>query len=157
MKNDKIKSKEINMLRISIFFTMIIMLFVVSPVKAQEGKVTNELIYRELKIFETKTEEISKAVDQRFNALDQRFDDVNKRIDDLYTFLWILTAIFMSISGVAISLAFWDRKTSVEMSVKKSIEKIEKEGLPKQLLDVLRELSKDDQKVANVLKQFKLL
>jgi hypothetical protein len=110
---------------------------------AQDEKITNEQIYRELKIFEAKTEE--------------RFKSAEQRSSDLFTFLWILTGIFAAISGVSISLAFWDRKTIIETSVIRSKNKIETEGLTKKILDALRELAKEDKKVANILKNFNLL
>ncbi len=131
---------------------------------AQREVISNEQIYRELKIFETKTEERFKTIDERFKSIDERFKSIdekfvfiNQRFSDMFTFLWIITGIFTAIMLSTISLLFWDRKTIVETSVKKSIEKIESEGLPKKLLDAFRELAKEDQKVATVLKNFNLL
>lgn len=132
-----------------------------AQVYLEEEKVTNEQIYRKLITFEAKTEERFKAIDQRFemmeNSISIRFNSVEQRISDLFTFLWILTGIFAAISGVTISLAFWDRKTIVETSVKKSFDKVESEGTSKKLLDALREIAKEDQKVATILKNFNLL
>ena len=128
---------------------------------AQEEKITNEQIYRKLITFEARTEERFKAIDQRFEMIEKsisiRFNSVEQRISELFTFLWILTGIFAAISGVTVSLAFWDRKTIVEVSVKKSFDKVESEGTSKKLLDALRELAKEDKKIAEVLKNFNLL
>jgi len=115
-----------------------------------EEKITNEQIYRELKIFEAKTEE-------RFKAVDQRFEMIDKRIDNLYTFMWILASIFTAMFISFTGLLLWDRKTIVEVSVKKSFDKVESEGTSKKLLDALRELAKEDKKIAEVLKNFNLL
>lgn len=117
---------------------------------AQEEKITNEQIYHELKIFEAKTEE-------RFKAIDQRFEMIDKRIDNLYTFMWILASIFTAMFISFTGLLLWDRKTIIGVSVKKSFDKIESEGTSKKLLDALRELAKEDKKIAEVLKNFNLL
>ena len=52
-------------------------------------------------------------VDKRFEQVDKRFEQLERRIDDLVNFLWILSGIFVSITGVTIGFALWDRRTMV--------------------------------------------
>lgn len=60
-------------------------------------------------------------IDRRFDLIDKRIEQVDKSINQLYTFLWILTGIFTSITLATISLLFWDRKTFVKEDKKLEI------------------------------------
>jgi len=122
-----------------------------------EERITNEQIYRELKIFEARTEERFKAIEERFKAIDLRFEMLDERIDNLYTFMWILAGIFTAMFISFTGLLFWDRRTIIDTAVKKTIEKIDSEGPTKNIIDALRELAKEDKKVAAILKNFNLL
>ncbi|MCX8164002.1 MAG: hypothetical protein N3D14_01240 [Aquificaceae bacterium] len=100
-------------------------------------------------------------VDKRFEQVDKRFEQVEKRIDDLVNFLWILSGIFVSITGVTIGFALWDRRTMVRPFEEK-MKKIE-EGLGKDrekvqvLLEALRNTAERDKEVANLLKKMNLM
>ncbi len=72
-------------------------------------------------------------INRRFEDINRRFEDINKRFEQLYTFLWIIVGIFTSFT---IGFAMWDRRTIV-----------------RRLLAVLRELAKDDPRVAEALRK----
>ena len=44
---------------------------------------------------------------------DKRFEQVNKRFDQIMNFLWILTAIFTTLTATVIGFAYWDRRTII--------------------------------------------
>ncbi|BCB97110.1 hypothetical protein JZK55_20320 [Dissulfurispira thermophila] len=96
-------------------------------------------------------------VDKRFEQVDKRFEQVDKRFEQMFTFLWILTGIFTAIMVGNIGFAYWDRRTIIRRAKEETIAEIEKEGRLKDMIGALRDLSKTDEKVARVLKQFNLL
>ncbi len=141
-------------------------------------KVTNEMIYQKLLEIEKRQaifEERFKQIDKRFEQIDKRFEQVNKRIDDLredmnkrfeqvdkrfeqmFTFLWIITGIFTTLTLGVIGFAFWDRRTIIKKAKEEAIEEIEKEGRLKDLIEALRELAKKDPELAKILKNFNLM
>ncbi len=146
-----------------------------------EFKITNRVIYEKLVSIERRLTEIEKrqavleaefrefkestnkrfeAVDKRFEDINRRFeelrDDMNKRFEQLYTILWIITGIFTALVAVVIGFAYWDRKTIIRVAREETIEYLEREGRLRQLIEALRELAKEDVKLAKVLKQFGL-
>ena len=66
-------------------------------------------------------------------------------------------AIFTALTGVVIGFAYWDRRTIIRKARDEAIEIIEKEGRLRDLIMALRELAKDDKRVASVLRSFGLL
>ncbi len=100
-------------------------------------------------------------LNKRMEDTNKRIEDVNKRIDDLMNFLWMLTGIFSAITAVTIGFALWDRRTMIrpfEDKVK-SMEKdtLENKEKVQRLIETLRELAKEDDKVAKVLKYMNLM
>jgi len=139
---------------------------------AQEEKITNEKIYHELKVFQAQTEERFKAIDQRFELMDKkfenrfemmdknievRFEQIDKRFEQLNHFLTIIVSIITALTIAVIGFAYWDRRTIVRKARTDTIEYIEQNDVPRRLYAVLRELAKEEPKVAKVLKQFHLL
>ncbi len=61
--------------------------------------------------------------------MDKRFEDVNKRFDEIINFLWILTAIFTTLTATVIGFAYWDRRTIIKKSRDEAIEAIERQGV----------------------------
>ncbi len=93
--------------------------------------------------------------------LNKRIEDTNKRIDDLMNFPWMLVGIFSAITTVTIGFALWDRRTMIrpfEDKVK-SMEKdmLENKEKVQKLIETLRELAKEDEKVARLLKYMNLM
>ncbi len=109
-------------------------------------------------------EDINKRIEdtnKRIEDTNKRVEDVNKRIDDLMNFLWMLTGIFSAITAVTIGFALWDRRTMIrpfEDKVK-SMEKdiLENKEKVQKLIETLRELAKEDEKVARLLKHMNLM
>ncbi|MBX6422746.1 hypothetical protein [Thermosulfurimonas sp. F29] len=154
--------------------------------QAGEGiRVTNEMIYAKLleiekrqAVLETQFREFRESVNKRFEDMNKRFedmnkrfedvnrrfdemrDDVNKRFDQLYTFLWVITGIFSALVAVVIGFALWDRRTTIRRAREESLEEVERVfGVSRleKLLRALRELAREDARVAEVLRNFGLL
>ncbi|NPA12558.1 MAG: hypothetical protein GXO45_01080 [Aquificae bacterium] len=96
-------------------------------------------------------------IDKRFEQIDKRFEEVNKRFEDMFTFLWIITGIFTTLTLGVIGFAFWDRRTIIRKAKEETIETLEREGKLRNLIEALRELAKEDKKLAEVLRQYNLL
>lgn len=89
--------------------------------------------------------------------IDKRFEQIDKRFEDLFTFLWILTGIFTTLTLSSIGFAYWDRRTAIRKAKEETIATIEREGSLVQLINALRELAKKNKEVARVLRMFNLL
>ena len=71
-------------------------------------------------------EELRADMNARFRQIDKRFEDVNKKFDQLYTFLWIITAIFTTLTASVIGFAYWDRRTVIRQAREEAVEKVER-------------------------------
>ena len=100
-------------------------------------------------------------MDKRFDALyremDRRFEQVDKRFEQMMNFLWMLTGIFTTLTGVVIAFAFWDRRTIIRQARNEAIERIEKEGRLQDFIRVLRTFAQKNSEFAEILKSFNLL
>jgi len=111
------------------------------------------------------------AVDKRFDAVDKRFDAVDKRFDDVadkMDMIWnLMLVVIAGIFGL-IGFIVWDRKTalrplerrldSLEKDLQNDLEIRHKDGsLMTRLVKALQELSKQDEKLAGVLRSISLL
>ncbi len=95
-------------------------------------------------------------VNKRFEDMNKRFEDINKRFHDVISFLRIMTVVFGGLVVAILAFALWDRRTFI----KKAKEEMDREwevSKVKALIHALRELAKEDPKVAKVLKDFHLL
>ena len=106
-------------------------------------------------------EAMQQTMDKRFEQVDKRFkemrQDMNKRFEEMFNFLWILTAIFTSLTAVVIGFAYWDRRTIIRQARNEAIERIEKEGRLQDFIRALRAFAKENSEFAKILKQFNLL
>lgn len=93
-------------------------------------------------------------MDKRFEQIDKRFEQIDKRFDQIITFLWILTAIFITITSATLGFAFWDRKTVLKPIEEKIISNEKKID---SALAAFRKLATVDKKVYAILKEFNLL
>ncbi|RUM28777.1 MAG: hypothetical protein DSY42_07765 [Aquifex sp.] len=126
------------------------------------------------KRFEELREDMNKRfelIDKRFEQTDKRFEDVNnrimelredmnKRFERLYTFLWIITGIFTTLTTSVIAFAWWDRRTIIRKTKEEIFEDMERELKPekfKKLLNTLREKAKNDKELEAILKKYGLL
>ena len=100
-------------------------------------------------------------VDKRFEQMDRRISDLradmNRRFEQMTDFLWIIVGIFTALTAVVIGFAYWDRRTIIRKARDEAIERIEREGRLVDLIGALRELAKEDRKLAEILRGFRLL
>ena len=96
-------------------------------------------------------------IDKRFEQIDKRFEQVDKRFEQMMTFLWMIVAIFTTLTGTVIGFAYWDRRTIIRKARDEAIEVIEKEGKLRDLIKALRRLASEDKRLADVLRSFGLL
>ncbi len=81
---------------------------------AQEEKISNEKIYRELKVFQAQTEE-------RFKAMEQRFEQMDKRFEQLIFFLTLITSMLTVLVISVLGFAWWDRRSIIRMAREETI------------------------------------
>ncbi|OIP92268.1 MAG: hypothetical protein AUK24_01845 [Syntrophaceae bacterium CG2_30_49_12] len=150
------------------YLVTVVVLFLLTcsfPALAEDGftKKDRELLI-ELRVkmgeIDKRFEQVDKRFDQidkRFEQVDKRFEQVDKRFGDMFNFLYILAGIFTSLVAVVIGFGYWDRRTIIREARREAIEFIEKEGVLRRVLDALRELSLEDNRLANALRRFNLL
>ncbi len=157
------------MKRFLILFPILIILFQYSFGKdtnfTQEDRERLIRLEATLKEFKDSVEKRFEQVDKRFiefrDYVDKRFEQIDKRFKQVMTFLWILSAIFVGIVGVTIGFAIWDRRTMVrpfESKVREMEEELlsNKEKLH-QFITALKSLAENDEKVAKILRELKIL
>jgi nitrate reductase NapE component len=141
------------------FLFLFFLIFTVSSF-AQEPGFTQEDRERLVRV-EATLKVFMEQVDKRFEQVDRRFaelrEDMNKRFEQMMTFLWILVAIFTTLTAVVIGFAYWDRRTIIRKARDEAIEAIEREGKLTDLIKALRQLASEDKKVRDVLRSFGLL
>ena len=150
------------------YLVTVVVLFLLTcsfPALAEDGftKKDRELLI-ELRVkmgeIDKRFEQVDKRFDQidkRFEQVDKRFEQVDKRFGDMFNFLYILAGIFTSLVAVVIGFGYWDRRTIIREARREAIEFIEKEGVLRRVLDALKELSPEDNRLANALRRFNLL
>lgn len=116
---------------------------------------------------EATLEQFMKATDQRFEQMDRRFEesrsDMNARFEQTNTYIGWLIVMFAAITSATIGFAIWDRRTMIrpfETKVKEidiAIEQLVQEKTANKILTALRELSKRDEPLAEVLRTYNLL
>ena len=103
-------------------------------------------------------------VDKRFEQVDKRFEQVDKRFDDHLSYIGYIIGLFGTICAVIIGFTLWDRRTMVRPFETK-VNEIDAELLKLKnnkntqlkIVSVLRDLSKTDNRLAEILKSHKLL
>jgi hypothetical protein len=127
------------------------------------------------KALEARMDQRFEAVDQRFEAVDQRFVSMDKRMESMEAsfnqrFSFLENLIMVVIAGIfgLIGYIVWDRKTALR-PVEERLIKLEHElhrdleiqhedgSRLTRLVKVLREMAKQDEKLAGVLRSFSLL
>ncbi|GAB6163806.1 hypothetical protein JCM12298_29660 [Desulfothermus naphthae] len=119
-----------------------------------------ELIDKRFEQMDKRFEDINRRfedINKRFEDMNKRFEDVNKRFDEIINFLWILTAIFTTLTATVIGFVYWDRRTIIKKSRDEAIEALERQGKLRDLINALRELAEQEPELKTVLKQFNLL
>lgn len=103
---------------------------------------------------ETKVDEGLRAVNQRIDSIEKRIDSVEKQIESLQQLIYVLIGAVMAQTIGVIGFVLWDRRTAVSPVVRKSRELEDRED---RIEKALRELAKEDEKVARALKTATLL
>ncbi len=88
--------------------------------------------------------------------VDMGFEQMEKQIDRLTQ---IMIAIFggqLLLIATIIGLILWDRKSTVKRATDEALEKFEK-GKFSKLLDALKDLANEDERLYRVLKKYNLL
>ena len=106
---------------------------------------------------ETKLEELEKR-------MLERFDQVDKRFEDNLSYIGYMIGLFGSMFALTLVFALWDRRTMIRPFETK-VNEIDAELLKLKnnkntqlkIVSVLRDLSKTDPKLADILKSHKLL
>ncbi len=141
---------------------LILLTILLSLSLAKEVSFTQEdrerLRNTEIKIekLETKVDIGFQQVDKRFEQMDKRFEQMEKQIDRLTQ---IMIAIFggqLLLIATIIGLILWDRKSTVKRATDEALEKFEK-GKFSKLLDALKDLASEDERLYRVLKKYNLL
>ncbi len=158
---DYFRSIKKHMKLLKPLFIIIVLIFVSKPVLYSKN-VNFTLKDRDRLIkLEVEMKSLKESIDKRFESIDKRFDQMSnqmdKRFDQLHTFLYILTGIFTTLTIAVIGFAYWDRRTIIRKAKEETIYEIEKEGRLTDLIKALRDLSKDQPKLASILKSFHLL
>ncbi len=98
-------------------------------------------------------------INKRFEDINKRFEDMNRRFDDMFRFLYILAAIFTTLTATVIGFAYWDRKTILSRAKEETQKSIKELDMTKvtPAIESLKKLAKDYPEIAQVLKQFNLL
>jgi hypothetical protein len=116
------------------------------------------------KRFEELREDMNKRfeqVDKRFEQVDKRFEelrqDTNKRFDQMMTFLWILAGIFTALVAAVIGFAYWDRRTIIRRAKEEAMEEMKRQGLMRDIIEVLKDIAPNNAKLADVLRRHNLL
>ncbi len=100
-------------------------------------------------------------VDTQFGRIDAQFDRIDKQFDRLVHIMLGIFGAFAALCGGTIWFALWDRRTMIRPFEDK-VKKIEDDIAANRnklhtLIDAFRTLSKTDEKVAGILKNFNLL
>lgn len=133
-----------------LFYLLISLSYPLSP---QEEK----QLLRDIAEIKATLKTFMEQTDKRITELRE---DMNKRFEQLYTFLWIITGIFTTLTVSVIAFAWWDRRTIIRKTKEETFEEMEKELKPekfKKLLNALRDKAKTDKELEAILKKYGLL
>ena len=148
----------------AIFLSLVITLLVF-PLTADAVETAQPITDRELIEKLTRLDEgqntLRAGITANAEAIRQLRADMNAQFDRAFHLILGILGAFASIVAVTIGFAIWDRRTMIrpfETKVKAIEEEIATDRHKLHaLLDALRALSRTDEKVAGVLKQFNLL
>ncbi|MBF0629253.1 MAG: hypothetical protein HQL91_13640 [Magnetococcales bacterium] len=104
---------------------------------------------------------LGKRIEDINQSLSKRIDDLTKRVDDLTHMIVTLFGSLLGIITAFIGFILWDRRTMMkpfEEKLKANHEKLQENAtLLDHLLLALRDLAREDQKLAAVLRNFSLM
>ena len=112
------------------------------------------------KRFEEMREDMNKRFEQLRDEMNKRFEQVDKRFEQMMKFMELTLLVFSSLVVAVIGFAYWDRRTIIKKAKEESVEEIDRKfnlNQIRNLINALRKLAKEDDKVAKVLREFGLL
>ena len=120
-----------------------------------------EAIARLRSDMQTQIQQLRQDMNAQFDRIEKQFDRVNAQIDRLFQLTLAILGAFAAIVAATIGFALWDRRTMIRPFENK-IKEIEEELAQNRehlqsLLEALRSLGQTDEKVAEILRQFRLL
>ena len=127
-----------------IFFLLISVILVVNNAHSEPGISYSQADRDRMVRVETKLEAFEKSVDNRFEDVNKRFDRLEDKFDSY--FMWGFGIVIMSIMGL-IGFIIFDRRTTLAPVEQKN----------RQIIEILRELSKEDPKLKKLLDKAALL
>ncbi len=95
-------------------------------------------------------------IDKRFEQIDKRFEQVERQIDRLIDIMLAIFAGQIALVATVIGVLIWDRRTVVKKATDDALEKFES-GKFKNLLEAMKDLAKEDERIARALKKYNLL
>ena len=105
-------------------------------------------------------EDMNKRFEELRDDMNKRFEQVDKRFEEMMKFMELMLLIFTSLVVAVIGFAYWDRRTIIRKAKEESVEEVGNKynlSLIMKLIEALRELAREDERVARVLRQFDLL
>ncbi|MFN3740372.1 MAG: hypothetical protein ACK4TF_06840 [Thermodesulfovibrionales bacterium] len=127
------------------YFLAVSVFLIANPIYAKEISYTQEDRDRLIRL-----EEGQKAINQRIDDLGKRIDDLGKRIDDLRDLVYVVLGGIIALIGFVI----WDRRTALAPTIRKYKELEERE---ERIEKVLKELARQDPKIAEILRQIGII
>jgi hypothetical protein len=135
-------------LRITVLFLILLPSFVRAETKEIPFTLDDrDRIIRTEQNLESLRTEMKTRFDGVKSEMNTRFENMDKRFDQLFNFLWAIIGIFSTMMISVFGFAFWDRKLSLA-PMKREEEKIK---------TVLRELSRSQPKLAEIMRQAGML
>lgn len=136
------------------------------PVQAVERapRISDREIIESLVELKGRIDHLEVKIDERFDAVNQRFESIDKQFGRLWGLMLVLIAGIFGLIGFIV----WDRRTMLrpleqrldrlEGYLEHDLEiKHEDGSRTTRLIKVLREMAREDEKLAAVLKSFSLL
>ena len=90
-------------------------------------------------------------------AIDKRFEELNRRLGFIQNLLIGMLAVFGGLCGVFVGLLLWDRKTFKDRAKEEALRELEDKYRISDWINALKEYSKFDERLAEILKHLKLL
>ncbi len=150
---------------ISLYF-FIIVLTGAAPLFAIETapRISDREIIEALIEIKIEQKALKELMNERFEQVDKRFEQVDKRFEQMFNLILSLFGSLMVLIIAVLGYSIWDRRT-VTKKVSKRVDEIEEDLDIKdingskliRLIKALKNLSKDDHRLAEVLRNFNLL
>ena len=137
-------------------------------VQIDESRRNQEQIKEQLRDFKSDTDKRFEQVDKRFEQVDKRFEAItnrfDKRFEQMFSLVLSLFGSLMILIIAVLGYSIWDRRT-ITKKVSERVKKVEHDLDIKnidgsrlmRLIAALKDLAKENRKLAEVLRSFNLL